>query len=338
MGPKVMWYRSLVAVTLLLAAAHSAAVAAEKLARGGEATAENADRVLQWISELNSDLFAVRQAASRNLREAGPAAVGPLAAAADGRQNEVTRRAVDVLDLLCESDDAELAESAREALEKLTHSTHRLPAHRASLVLRGQRLRQQRAALAEIQRLGGVVAFAAVEDGELVVSSLVLGSKWEAGDEGLRYLPKLGRIEQLKLYGQQFTDEGLEYLTKLPGTQFLKIYSTQISDQGQSSLQAALPGTQIDRRHGALLGVRGLGDAKGCLVSAVNNGTAAARAGIEPEDVITKVNGEAIPDMTTLIATIAKQKPGDHIKVTLLRDDQTLEKDIVLGELGEDTE
>jgi hypothetical protein len=333
-----MSHRNLVAVALLLAAAHSAVCAAEDLAPRRETPTEGAVQVQQWIAELNSDLFAVRQAASRNLREAREAAIGPLAAAADGRQNEVTRRAVDVLDALCESEDAELAEAAREALEKLAHSTHRLPAHRASLVLRGQRLRQQRAALAEIQRLGGIVAYAAVEEGELVVSSLVLGRKWEAGDEGLKYLTKLGRIEQLKLYGQQFTDEGLEYLTKLTGTQFLKIYSTQITDQGQSSLQAALPGTQIDRRHGALLGVTGLGDAKGCMVRDVRSGTAAARAGIEPEDVIIKVNGETIPDMTTLIATIAKQKPGDHIKVSLLRGDQALEKDIVLGELGEDTE
>ena len=321
-----------------LAVATSAAFAAEDGPPRDEADAKTAASIQRWIADLNSNLFAVRQAASRNLREVGLSAVKPLATAADGQQSEVTRRAIDVLDAICESDDPELVEAARESLQQLVHSTHRLPAHRASLVLRGQRLRQQRTALAEIQRLGGAVSNAGVEEGELVIGSLVLGRKWEAGDEGLKYLPKLGRVEQLKLYGTQFTDEGLEYLTKLTGVQIMKLYATQITEPGQRRLQEALPGTQVDRRHGALLGVSGTGDKRGCLITMVRDDTAAARAGIEREDIITQVNGEAIPDLTTLIATIAKQKPGNRIKVTLLRGEQTLEKDIVLGELGEELE
>jgi hypothetical protein len=299
---------------------------------------DRAQQVQQWVADLDSGEFAVRQTASRKLREMGLVAVKPLAAAADGRQSEVTRRAVDVLDSLCESDDDDLADAARGALERLVHSTHRLPAHRASVVLRGQRLRQQRAALTEIQRLGGTVTSAGVDDGELVIGLLVLGRKWEAGDEGLKYLARLGRIEQIKLYGPQFTDEGIEHLEKLTGVQTLKLYATEVSEEGQRHLQTALPGTMVDRRHGALLGVSGVGDARGCRLVMVRDGSAADRAGVEVDDVITAVNGVPIPDLATLIATIAKQRPGDHVKVALERGDQPLEKDIVLGELGEEME
>lgn len=297
---------------------------------------EAAAEIQHWIADLNSDVFSTRQAASRKLRETGAMVIGPLTAAADGPQSEVTRRAVDVLEAFCDSDEVETVEAAREALDRLSQSKHRLPAQRAALVLKGQRLRQQRVALAQVQRLGGVVNYAMIDDGELVINLLVLGRRWEAGDEGLRYLPKLGRIEQLKLFGPQFTDAGLEHLTRLQGMQRLKLYLTQVSADGQKRLQQALPGTEVDRRHGALLGVSGSGDAKGCQVTLVREGTAAARAGIVPHDVITRVNGEPIPDMATLVTTIAKQKPGDKISVTLLRGDDEIDKVVVLGELEED--
>lgn len=333
-GPagNAMSNRILIALTVLLSVAMPAFAADE--AAGPAAV----DPIPQWIAELNSDLFSVRQAASRSLREAGIAAVHPLRAAADGRRSEVTRRAIDVLESFCDSDDLEIAEAAREALGKLEHSEHRLPAQRASQVLKRERLRQQRAALAQIQRLGGVVSYAMIDDGELLIGSLVLGRRWDAGDAGLKYLTKLGRIEKLKLYGHQFTDAGLDSLSELAGVQELKLYVTQISDEGQVRLQAALPGTKIDRRHGALLGVSGVGDAKGCLIGQVRDGTAASRAGILMHDIITHVNGAPIPNMEALVSTIARQKPGDRITVTLLRDDETVEKEIELGELDEDME
>jgi S1-C subfamily serine protease len=103
-------------------------------------------------------------------------------------------------------------------------------------------------------------------------------------------------------------------------------------------LEGALPGTQVDRRYGALLGVSGAGDIAGCRVTGVREGTSAQRYGIELNDVITEVNDKAIPDMAALVATIAKQKPGDRITLTLVRDGETLEKEVVLGELGEETE
>lgn len=297
----------------------------------------DAGAIGQWIADLDHDQFAVRQSASRKLREAGLVAVEPLKAAADGKRSEVTRRAIEVLDALCDSDDAEAATAASEALKKLAQSSHRLAAHRATVVLRGQRLRRQWAALTEVQRLGGIVGSPLIEDGELVINSLTLGRKWEAGNEGLKHLSRLGRIEQLKLYGQQFSDEGVESLAAVSGVQKLMLYVTGISEDGRRRLQDALPGTQIDLRRGALLGVMGTPGA-GCRVNTVKPGSAAERAGIESDDLIVSVDGQPVPDLSALIAIIAKQKPGDRIHINLLRGDEPFEKDVVLGELGEDTE
>lgn len=323
---------------LIAAAGLAACAAAQSPPSGSDLHDTDSQDIRQWVAQLDSGEFAVRQQASRKLRDAGLPAVKPLVAAADGRQSEVTRRAVDVLDALCESDDDQVVEAAKGALQHLVHSPHRLPAHRASVVLRAQRLRQQRAALVEIQRLGGTVTAAVVEDGELVIGHLILGKKWEAGDDGLQYLAKLGRIENLKLQGSQFTDGALEHLTKLAGVQLLKLYATQISDEGQQRLQLALPGTYVDRRLGALLGVSGIGDAKGCRLITVREGTAAHRAGLLEDDVVTSVNDTPILNLEALIAAIAKERPGDRIAVKFFRGDRPMEKSIVLGEISEDME
>jgi serine protease Do len=64
----------------------------------------------------------------------------------------------------------------------------------------------------------------------------------------------------------------------------------------------------------------GLKDLKGALVSKVDEGTAASRAGIRQGDVILSVNGHAVADSNELRNTIASIKPGTTVDVGLLRD------------------
>jgi serine protease Do len=64
----------------------------------------------------------------------------------------------------------------------------------------------------------------------------------------------------------------------------------------------------------------GLKDTKGALVAEAEKDAPAADAGIHPGDVITAVNGEAIVSPKELAMKISAMKPGDSVKVSIVRD------------------
>lgn len=64
------------------------------------------------------------------------------------------------------------------------------------------------------------------------------------------------------------------------------------------------------------LGIRGT---MGVVVSAVESGSAADRAGIQEQDVITKINNTAVTNMTTFNAAVKKLKSGDIAVIVIQR-------------------
>jgi serine protease Do len=64
----------------------------------------------------------------------------------------------------------------------------------------------------------------------------------------------------------------------------------------------------------------GLTDVRGALVSAVEAGGPADKAGVRRGDVITSVNGAAVKDTNDLRNDVAQLKPGSEVKLTLVRD------------------
>jgi putative serine protease PepD len=64
--------------------------------------------------------------------------------------------------------------------------------------------------------------------------------------------------------------------------------------------------------------------------SVVPNGPA-DKAGIATDDVITKIDGQAVHDPTDVSSIIAMKNPGDHVKVTIEHNGFTEEIDVTLG-------
>jgi serine protease Do len=64
----------------------------------------------------------------------------------------------------------------------------------------------------------------------------------------------------------------------------------------------------------------GTKEKSGVLVNSVKLGSAADKAGIKRDDIITSVNGEKIDDTNVLRNKIAGTLPGSEVKVTVLRD------------------
>ena len=62
----------------------------------------------------------------------------------------------------------------------------------------------------------------------------------------------------------------------------------------------------------------------GGKVSSVTSGGSAQKAGLQPGDIITKVNGQLIADGTQLIVTVRSFAPGDRVQLTVERGGETL--------------
>ena len=75
----------------------------------------------------------------------------------------------------------------------------------------------------------------------------------------------------------------------------------------------------------------GIDSVRGMLVESVDEGGAAMRAGIQPGDVITRVQGTKVIDGGNIMAEVRNKKPGDTIEVEVYRQGQTLTLPTTLG-------
>ena len=78
----------------------------------------------------------------------------------------------------------------------------------------------------------------------------------------------------------------------------------------------------------------GLASAKGALVSQVEDGSPAARAGVKQGDVITEFNGKQIADSNQLRNDVASTTPGSSVSLQVIRNGRTESLQAKLGELA----
>jgi serine protease Do len=77
----------------------------------------------------------------------------------------------------------------------------------------------------------------------------------------------------------------------------------------------------------------GLKESTGALVGAVAKDGAAAKAGVEPGDVILKFDGKAITRSSDLPPMVAKLKPGSSVAMELWHDGKAKNVNVTIGEL-----
>src|SRR5262249_15580214 len=82
---------------------------------GEGAAPPSAIRLERWIRQLDDDDFHVRELASKSLLEAGKAAIGAVASAAESESLEPAVRAVRILDQLASSPDPGASRAALKA-------------------------------------------------------------------------------------------------------------------------------------------------------------------------------------------------------------------------------
>ncbi|HLP97319.1 MAG TPA: DegQ family serine endoprotease [Sideroxyarcus sp.] len=81
----------------------------------------------------------------------------------------------------------------------------------------------------------------------------------------------------------------------------------------------------------------GLPKAAGALISGVEKGGPADKAGVRPSDVILKFDGKAVNSSSDLPRIVASSKPGSKVIVQLWRKGSTLDVSLVVGETPSET-
>jgi serine protease Do len=107
----------------------------------------------------------------------------------------------------------------------------------------------------------------------------------------------------------------------------------QVGDQLQSTgkVSRGKLGVVIQQVTQGLADSFGLPQPEGALVSSVEKGGPAEQAGIEPGDVILKLNGNVLKDSTELPVQIAAVAPGNSVTLEIWRNHGTREVQVKLG-------
>jgi hypothetical protein len=294
---------------------------AEPMTADAAATTPAADpaQIEELIRKLDDDRFAVREKAQQRLFALGNAALLDIGMAAANGSLECSTRAVSILLQWSQSQDHALSLGALETLAALTNRP-------AEAALAAERLAdvRERAAMEALVSLGGRVEFdrqvpVMIDDNRSV--QVIIGPNWTGGTLGLNHLNAIRTATTLSFYSSAIGgDEAAAALDKMPNLQRIEFYGTPVSESTQATLHNLMPHALVDVRGGARLGIAaGQLVPGGAQVGEVQPGTAAERAGLMLNDIITEFNGVAVSDFESLTREIAKAKPGDSVLLKVLR-------------------
>jgi serine protease Do len=110
-----------------------------------------------------------------------------------------------------------------------------------------------------------------------------------------------------------------------------KLVIAQLKDKG--AVTRGWLGVQVQPVTADIADSLGLKDARGAIVDNPQDGSPAAKAGIEAGDVITAVNGASIKDSRDLARTIATLAPGSSVKLDVFHKGDSKTVTLALGEL-----
>ena len=294
-------------------------VIAAGLAVGEEPAAPpDAAQISGWIEQLAAEQFAQREAATRSLAAAGPAAIEPLQQAIRRGDLEVSSRAVEILREMLAAEDADLAATAERALEHLAEGSDAAVAGMAEATLDFHTLGLAEAARGRLESLGAIITEGFMPSGQRGLHAL-FNASWTGTTDDLRLLARLRHVGQVGVHGVRLDETSLAVLGRLRGLEQLQLYGTGASDAALAALAAKLPDTKIDVRKGGKLGVAGQSVIGPCLITHVQDGSAAADAGIQIGDIVLHINGAPVANFESLTDLVGRRGPGDTIELEIER-------------------
>jgi hypothetical protein len=285
-------------------------------------------QIAQWVADLDSNQYRVREAATQQLEAASAAAIEPLLSAANSKRPEPADRAVWILRRLGQSPDREVAVAALEGLVALQDRPTVVHEAEIALDLVHEQICQE-----SLMKLGGRMTIVedAVELGQVQMVSVVLDEHWRGTTKDLQCLTGLKRRNSFKLEGAAVGDAEAQMFGGVDHLQVLKLINTHVTPTAVDAIKSQNPKAIVYMKNRALFGISGASHAQGVVVQSVQPGSAAADAGVMPSDVIMQIDGKPLPDFDRLTAQIAQHSPGDEVEVQILRGEDRMTKRVKLG-------
>lgn len=286
-------------------------------AAAGSPVARDAGQIAAWIEQLSAEQFAQREAATRSLAAAGAEAIEPLTEAIGRGDLEIGSRAVEILREMLGGDDTDLAASAEAALESLAEGADPAVASLAEATLDFHTIGLADAARDKLVSLGAIVNEEFMPSGQRGLGVL-FNAGWTGKTEDLRLLARLRGVARLGLHGVRLDEAGLAVLGRLRGIERLELYGTGADDAAIAALGEKLPHAKIDVRKGGKLGVAGQ-PIGACVINHVQEGSAAARGGVQAGDIILRIDGEPVASFEALTERVGRHGPGEKIELEIER-------------------
>ena len=282
------------------------------------ATPADAAQISGWIDQLAAEQFAQREAATRSLAAVGQPAIEPLRVAIGRGDLEVSSRAIEILREMLAGEDPDLAATAERALESLAEGEDVAAASMAESTLDFHTRGLADAARGRLESLGAVITEGFLPSGQRGVHAL-FNAAWTGTSDDLRLLVRLRHLLHVGLHGVRLDDASLAVLGRLRGVQQLQLYGTGAGDEALAALAEKLPSTKIDVRKGGKLGVAGQGLIGPCLITHVQDESAAAQAGIQMGDIVLLIDGQPVPNFEALTDLVGRRGPGEKIELDIER-------------------
>ena len=276
--------------------------------------AESTWTVAEAIQQLASDQFADREAASSSLAAAGTDAIAALVTAARGDDPEVAVRSVDILRGMLSRGDAALADAAEAGLQQVATEGSLAIAQQAETALDFYGRAQEASARRELEELGAIFSEAGLRGMRIEIAA-----NWQGDSSGLRLITRLRNLMHISLYGLTLTDRDAATLGQLRTVQRIDLFGVEVSPENLAQLQRWLPEVELDVRKGGKLGIAGMPLQGQCIVSGVQVGSAAEKAGLQPQDVIVEIDGQPVANFDVCTEMIGEHGPGEEISLLIER-------------------
>lgn len=194
----------------------------------------------QWIVELNSDSFAIREHSMLRLIEAGTAGTDRVAAAVAKGPLEVVVRGIHVLREQALTSDVELGAAAQAALERIASNQSNSAARRAESAIATLDETREERAVDELQQLGAKVGVHHMQFGFQIVESasiIEIGPEWSGQPKDLARLKWLSKVHEVKFSGPKVTDEWLACLKSMRHLVRLQVTRANVTADGFASIR-----------------------------------------------------------------------------------------------------
>ena len=171
--------------------------------------------------------------------------------------------------------------------------------------------------------------------GDSVVPFIQTDAAVNPGNSGGPLFDGSGRVigVNAQIYSQSGGFQGLAF--SIPVDVALKV-KDQIVAHGK--VEHARLGVTLQDLSAPLAASFGLNAPDGALVSSVQPGSAAAKAGLKAGDVITGIDGEPVRVAGDVSSRVGLARPGDKLKLELWRDKSRVSETVALGRADKDTQ